>query len=320
MLENETFCALFNGNIRPDVEMVNNQYGKDFKFYCDRTNRLEFMLKLVDKGKGALSKVHIFPGARELYHPCERGEKPATPLAMAEITAPTGNICDYWLACRRFKDSLQIEDSYFNPDEDKCFCKKCHKDRGDRGSYLRGNPKKRYALPVGWCRFGLRVPATFGDSELNVFSNWHRAYHGTKQETVKKILQGSSILLIPGDVAMGGYELPIRTGHLTPENQPDWLDTIQVFVSPSIVYAGHDLYATTKRFHDVTHSRKVYKARVAFQLCIRPSSYKVGPETVGAKKRKETIDPLFKNEELEWSTRERGGHALYGLLVKLEDS
>ncbi|XP_019620778.1 PREDICTED: uncharacterized protein LOC109467275 [Branchiostoma belcheri] len=318
MLENETFCALFNGNLLPDVTMVNNQYGQNFKFYCDRTNRLEFNLKLVGKSRVVRSRVHIFPGPKELYHPCERGETAATPLATAEITAPTGNICDYWLACRRFKKTLEIEDSYFNPDEDRCFCEKCHKDREENDTYFRGRPKKRYALPVGWCRFGLSLQPTFRDQELNVFGTWHRAYHGTKQDVVKLILKNSSMLLMPGDVAMGGHQLGERPGHFNADKKPEGFDTAQVFVSPSIVYAGLDQYATAKRFRD-EHDGKMYKARVAFQLCIRPGSYKVGPETVGARKRGETIDPLFSNNELEWSTVERGGHALYGLLVKLEE-
>ncbi|XP_078664100.1 ankyrin-3-like [Branchiostoma floridae x Branchiostoma belcheri] len=282
MLENETFCALFNGNLLPDVNMVNNQYGQNFKFYCDRTNRLEFDLKLVGKSRDVRSRVHIFPGPREQYQPCERGETSATPLATAEITAPTGNICDYWLACRRFKKTLEIEDSYFNPDEDRCFCEKCHKDREEHDTYLRGRPKKRYALPVGWCRFGLSLQPIFQDEELNVFGSWHRAYHGTKQDVVKLILKNSSMLLMPGDVAMGGHQLGERPGHFNADKKPDDFDTVQVFVSPSIVYAGLDQYATPKGFID-GHDGKAYKARVAFQLCIRPDSYRIGPETVGAR-------------------------------------
>eukprot|EP00058_Branchiostoma_floridae_P014448 XP_002599936.1 hypothetical protein BRAFLDRAFT_74060 [Branchiostoma floridae] len=119
----------------------------------------------------------------------------------------------------------------------------------------------------------------------------------------------------PWDVALGGRKLGEREGHFNPNRKPKGFDTKQVFVTPSIVYAGLDAYASPKKFED---GDKVYKARAAFQLCIRPDSYEVGPETVGAKGKGETIDPLFSNNELEWSTKERGGTALYGLLVKLE--
>eukprot|EP00058_Branchiostoma_floridae_P021550 XP_002607040.1 hypothetical protein BRAFLDRAFT_93566 [Branchiostoma floridae] len=127
--------------------------------------------------------------------------------------------------------------------------------------------------------------------------------------SVKQIMQTSSQLLMPGDVASGGYELGPGKGR--------GFDSVQVFVSPSIKYAGLDRYAEQIRFND-KHDGKTYTARVAFQVCVRPSSYQVMQETLGFTRRGETVDPLFSNEELEWYTKERGVHALYGLLVKLE--
>ena len=63
-------------------------------------------------------------------------------------------------------------------------------------------------------------------------------------------------------------------------------------------------------------ARKVKShVRVAFQVRIKPGSYKIGPQTVGLH---DQLDPYFKNEELEWSTRARGAIILTGVLVKLE--
>ncbi|XP_078582505.1 uncharacterized protein LOC144865562 [Branchiostoma floridae x Branchiostoma japonicum] len=204
LVENETICAIFHGNIRPDVEMVNEQYGVNFKFYCERTDRREFNLKLLDKGEAASATVKIYPGPRENYRRHRPGGTPAKPLATAEITAPKGPNCPYWLACQRFKNTLGIEGIYFSPDHDKCYCETCHKDRGGPNASQRGEPPKKYAVPVGWARFGLRINPAFKDKELNVFSKWHRAYHATKHESVKKILQGSSILLMPATTNVNG--------------------------------------------------------------------------------------------------------------------
>jgi neuralized-like protein 4 len=55
-------------------------------------------------------------------------------------------------------------------------------------------------------------------------------------------------------------------------------------------------------------------AQVALQVLIKPDSYKVGPETVGAKSQ---IDPRFSNDEMEWSTKQRGSVIVYGLLVRV---
>ncbi|XP_078582343.1 uncharacterized protein LOC144865462 [Branchiostoma floridae x Branchiostoma japonicum] len=317
IIRSETVCAIFHGNIRPNVEMVNGMYGVNFKFYCERTCRLEFDAKVLDWGKDSFSMVELYAGPREKYHLMSAWEiaEPAAPLAVAGISTPRGPNCPYWLACQRFKNTLGIEGPYFSPDHDKCYCETCHKDRGDPDSYQRGEPEKKYAVPVGWARFGLSLNPAFMDEDLNVFSKWHRAYHGTKHYSVKKILQGSSSLLMPGDVALGGLELGVRPGHIPPGHGPKGFDAVQVFVSPSIVYAGLDQYASPERFND-DHEGKAYNARVAFQLCIRPHSYDFGSETVGAGRR--PIDPLFSNKELEWFTKERGGQALYGLLVKLE--
>eukprot|EP00058_Branchiostoma_floridae_P014444 XP_002599932.1 hypothetical protein BRAFLDRAFT_74056 [Branchiostoma floridae] len=310
LVENETICAIFHGNIRPDVEMVNERYGVNFKFYCERTDRREFHVKLVDKGGAAASTVKIYSGPRENIVPCLPGDTPLTPLATAEITTPKGPNCHYWLACQRYKNTLGIEDTYFSPDHDKCYCETCHRDRGDRDSYLRGNPQTKYAAPVGWSRFGLSINPAFKDSQRNVFTDWHRGYHGTPAGTVKKILQSSSQLLLPGDVTPGGEKMGPGKGK--------GFDSVQVFLSPSIKYSGRDLYAKPMRIKDNTDGKE-YTARVAFQVCIRPGCYGIMHETVGASRKGETIDPLFSNKELEWFTKERGVHALYGLLVKLDE-
>ncbi|XP_035662162.1 uncharacterized protein LOC118406328 [Branchiostoma floridae] len=317
MMEDETFCALFYGSIRPNVKAINTYYGVNFTFYCNRPRILEFDVTLVGKGKGATSTVWLYPGRRERYHPRAPGKKGKTPLATAQITAPTGIICDYWLACQRFKNTLGIADTYLSPDHNMCFCETCHTGRRDSATHSRGNPKRKYAVPVGWGRFGLILNKVSEDKEVNVFTNWHRAYHGTVPGVIKKILQTSQ-LLMPGDTALGGTQLAEREGHFNDKRKPEGFDTKQVYLSPSILYSGDDIYAHPTWFKD-PHDGKQYKARVVFQVCVRPNSYKVGPETIGARREGRTIDPLFSNNELEWSTKERGGHVLYGLLVKLEE-
>ena len=61
---------------------------------------------------------------------------------------------------------------------------------------------------------------------------------------------------------------------------------------------------------------KKYKCRVAFQVLIKPDSYKVAKETLGYGQK--PIDSEFDNSEIEWSTKEYGTTILYGLLIKAE--
>nr|XP_006813437.1 PREDICTED: neuralized-like protein 4-like [Saccoglossus kowalevskii] len=62
-----------------------------------------------------------------------------------------------------------------------------------------------------------------------------------------------------------------------------------------------------------SHSWQV--ARVVFQICVKPGSYKCGPPSVGAN---EPIDPQFSNNEIEWYSKEKGAIILQSLLVKID--
>ena len=64
-------------------------------------------------------------------------------------------------------------------------------------------------------------------------------------------------------------------------------------------------------------TKKRYTSRIAFQVLIAPDKYKVGAQTIGARHR---VDPKFSNNELEWSTEQRGTIIVYGLLVRLEET
>ncbi len=66
--------------------------------------------------------------------------------------------------------------------------------------------------------------------------------------------------------------------------------------------------------HRITQDGKNYAAQVALQVMIKPDAYKVGPQTTGATSQ---LDPKFSNEEMEWSTKQRGAVVIYGLLVKV---
>ncbi|KAK3719587.1 hypothetical protein QZH41_004746 [Actinostola sp. cb2023] len=130
------------------------------------------------------------------------------------------------------------------------------------------------------------------------------------------ILKKGGAIEKESDTALGGKKLSEVDGHFCDEKRPDGFNTKQVFVSPSIRYSQLEVYAKTQTFvHPET--KTTYKAKVAFQLWIQPDSYNVGAETVGAK---EQIDPKFSNQEIEWSTVQRGAIHLYGVLVRLDES
>ncbi|XP_006816695.1 neuralized-like protein 4 [Saccoglossus kowalevskii] len=226
-------------------------------------------------------------------------------------TSPSRSKCDYQELCARFKTTLNLSDLFFNKDHNMCYCTSCHTARGDDLYYTRGQPGKSYGVPVGWCRFALKVPDRA--HALDVFKTWHVAFHGTRMDAVKPILECGD-LLMPGDTIMGGKKLGERDGHFTEDRKPAGFDTKQIFLSPSIRYSGDNVYSLAQSYKDGV-TKKTYKTKVAFQVHIRPTSYKVGPETIGATGE---IDPKFSNQEIEWFTKERGCVIPYGLLIKMD--
>ena len=79
----------------------------------------------------------------------------------------------------------------------------------------------------------------------------------------------------------------------------------------------NDLIAATCSNYRVQIEGKNYIAQTVLQALINPNSYQVGKETVGATTQ---IDPVFSNDELEWSTKQRGSIIIYGLLVRLTNT
>eukprot|EP01043_Picozoa_sp_COSAG02_P082098 COSAG02_NODE_20400_length_833_cov_1.291553_1_plen_218_part_10 len=158
----------------------------------------------------------------------------------------------------------------------------------------------------------MRIKFDFSfETTVNTFSSVFR-----EPTTAREILNSDWQLLNPGETTPSGYELPIRAGHVKP-GAVDGFDPKQIFTSPSSKYCSYrSVYCDTVGFVDLVTS-KTYRISVAFQLRQEPNQYKVCPETVGATIRRETIDPHFANEELEWSTKAHGVHKLYRLLVKI---
>lgn len=68
------------------------------------------------------------------------------------------------------------------------------------------------------------------------------------------------------------------------------------------------------RYRD-SKTDKLYKVRLAFEACIKPGSFNVGPQTLDTV---EPQDPKININEIEWATKERGSVEIYGLLMRIE--
>eukprot|EP00058_Branchiostoma_floridae_P021551 XP_002607041.1 hypothetical protein BRAFLDRAFT_93565 [Branchiostoma floridae] len=84
MMEGEQICVIFEGSIRP----VENDCGVDYTFYCERPRVLEFEVKFVDKGKGATSRVELYPGRLEKLFPGTKRRKIRGPTIQKKPPPP----------------------------------------------------------------------------------------------------------------------------------------------------------------------------------------------------------------------------------------
>merc|ERR550532_119544 len=113
--------------------------------------------------------------------------------------------------------------------------------------------------------------------------------------------------MIPGDVAMAGSLFVPQPGHHDEKNKPDeQFDVKQISLSPTIKYAGSQHFSPKYEYRD-PKTKKTLCARVAFQACVKPGSYKIGPQSTGVN---EQIDQRFSNNEIEWLTKEKGATVL----------
>ncbi|KAG7464669.1 hypothetical protein MATL_G00167840 [Megalops atlanticus] len=224
--------------------------------------------------------------------------------------------CEYQALCARFKDLLTLPDGYFNEDAkyNLCYCESCHKLRGDEAYYKRGEPPRDYALPFGWCRFALRIKPHCEVS--NALKKWHIAYHGTSVGNLRRTLDHSQLLSGTSSIfSVSQVKAEGQNGYSGPEENsaPD-RDVPRVQLSPTMRYSGMETFAPKVQFRD-PRSHRYHQAQVGFQVCVRPGSYKAGPQSLGLS---ESLDPRFSNTEIEWITKEKGGTLLYGLLIRVE--
>jgi len=203
-----------------------------------------------------------------------------------------------------------------------CYCETCRADENIVSSV--GRPHRADVLPPGWVCLPLRC----GDLQAKALGalDWDIAYHATTSERLPQVL-ATGRLVKPGDrvAALDGQAVGIRgdTGRIRKPfrrrnrhtGQQEWFDPCQIFLSPSIRYCCLPHYAKPVLFTGPTGTG--YTVRMALQVRLRPGTYSVGHQTVGAT---EPIDSCISNDSIEYYTKgdEHGSHILTGLLVGLE--
>ncbi|CAF1426045.1 unnamed protein product, partial [Didymodactylos carnosus] len=126
-----------------------------------------------------------------------------------------------------------------------------------------------------WKRYSIKIPDKTQEEFDREYGQWHVAYHGTKSINAKNIL---------------------LTGLLASTSGVYNKERACVYLSPSIEYCAHPLYA--EPWSKVENDRKTY-IQMIFQCRVKPSAIEIHGETV-LKSKSIRIDKNFRNEVIEW--------------------
>lgn len=302
-----------NDNLRRSLDSL--QEGDTLGVLIDKKSRLHLLINGEDLGPIA----QAIPARRfavlDLYGCCEEVSIVTTDhldrgrVCMEETNADRSSTehskgpCDYRQLCDRFRASLAIPDEYFNGDckLNVCYCQACHEARGEKRYAVSGDPPCRYALPLGWCQFALRMPPRV--EGYQVFEKWHVSFYGTLIGRLRRILD------------LGDIPLQVCNGQRRNSSSNKENDVPQLCVSPTLLCAC-EAQSKRQEYRDGT-TGKVCKVRVALQLLVKPGMYRTGPSHRQVDVN-ELLDQNLGTENVEWYLLNQGSVVLTALLIKIE--
>lgn len=221
---------------------------------------------------------------------------------------------------------LGIPGDLLAPEYHTCYCKGCHPDT--RAVYTRltkEGEKIQWPIPLGYAKCALGTGRR-GDLTGAYKNNWPKAFHGTTRKAAPFII-ATDKLVLPGKTVVGlngeEFTVPLPDGHLRyPHHRTNrhtgerelFEPMENFFLTQSVPYV-ETIYARKGHWkHPETGDE--YDAYILFEFRLKPKSYNIGQETIGAKTQ---IDKNFNNDELEMYTKNKveGSMLPSGLLVKL---
>lgn len=221
------------------------------------------------------------------------------PCIMMIMPKKSSDVCPYLNLGRELVSNLKWDKNFFDQRFDHCYCSQCYKE--DFPDTIQAGDDK-YVIPRGWVRLGLQIDPVLAKTQ-DIWKKWIVTFHGTTRVAIESILTHRSFCW-PGDTLVDGTKLEIRPGHIPGQNH--------LFTSPTIAYSSSLAYAPVYIFGS-SETSEIYECQLVLQCRQKPSTYSIGPETIGAKSE---ICPHIPNSRIEYFTDRRGSIVAYGLLVR----
>ncbi|KAM7004274.1 neuralized-like protein 4 [Passerculus sandwichensis] len=198
--------------------------------------------------------------------------------------------------------------------------------RGE-GEPLLGTPRAPPALPLPGPVCPVQGPAAAARPKPRPeggggWQKWPRAYHGTSAGAVRRSLDRGE--LVPGPWSLlcapcrpdPSGPAHSRSGPAPPGSGPRPPGPAPLVLSPALGYAAMETFASRVTFREPGWPRP-RGAQVAFEVWVRPGSFRAGPPSLSpppALEPPQGLDPA----QLEWVTKEPGATVLAGLLVRVD--
>ena len=206
--------------------------------------------------------------------------------------------CTLAAEAREFVQTLGIDDAFFAPEHDRCYCATCAR---HLPTAIQVAANHTYELPKGFYGFGIQTPPRA--RSLQIFEKWAVTYHGIKASNVASVLNEGGLLL-PGDTLLDGTTL--KAAHTRDD------DRQRLYTSPSVLYSEMAVYTEPIHFRGSN-------AKIVLQ-CRQLPDFEICGETIGWERKNpgKRISPSFANSEIERYTLRRNAIIPYRILVKLE--
>ncbi|CAH0389497.1 unnamed protein product [Bemisia tabaci] len=212
--------------------------------------------------------------------------------------------CDYLKLCLRLKATLCLPSFYFQSDTAAvCFCSDCSPSYNS----LKEEPPPG-TVPSNWCKLPLHKLTSPSTVEKLSCDKWHIAYASASLGQIRQVLEQGEL-----------FDPCENLGSCDTHSEFKWkqneCDASQIILSPTLKHVASPLISKKHEFCD-PKTKKLYLAHAAFQVLVKPGSYKTNPlPDTGLSK---SIDSLSDTDSVQWQTKEQGATLLTALLLKLD--
>ena len=201
---------------------------------------------------------------------------------------PNQDFCPFFQKAIEAFAHLHIPSDYLDPKFNKCYCSNCYK---GKEFYFREG--EIYEMPLGSCRFALKIRNFSSNSDQEILETWHNSYHSPNEnESIASIIEYG--YQKPGTILPNGRKI---------ETQNKSHDRNKIYTTPSFRYS---LYDGRKKFQGKN-------MKFILQNRVKPGTYTKEGEILSLTNN--AADKFIDPDGIEFGSERTEDVAIIGILV-----